>query len=129
MDDLPEDEDLLPSAEKEEDPAVAGNWFSKGVHRVRRSLSRLFGAGEDQEHRRTRRASALERQKELRAQARKARELKKAELRQLQKQRQLQQQQAKRAAGTGSVFKRAPDNYDETEASGSPDEETTQCKL
>ncbi|XP_020802668.1 basement membrane-specific heparan sulfate proteoglycan core protein isoform X4 [Drosophila serrata] len=134
LDDLPDD-DLMPLAEAED----TGNWFSKGVHRVRRSLSRLFGGGasEDEDnrsHHRVRRTSAKDRQKELRRQAREARERRQAELRQLQRQRLLQQQQQQRAAA-GNVFNRATDPrrrasevYDETEASGSPDEETTQYR-
>ncbi|XP_070144253.1 basement membrane-specific heparan sulfate proteoglycan core protein isoform X4 [Drosophila kikkawai] len=128
-DDLADEEDLLPSDEKEEE--TGGNWFSKGVHRVRRSLSRLFGGAEEEDsrsHHRVRRASSKARQMELRRRAREARERRQAELRELQRQRQLR-------AGTGSVFnratdprKRAPEVYDETEASGSPDEEITQYR-
>ncbi|KAH8235981.1 hypothetical protein KR032_011790, partial [Drosophila birchii] len=126
---LAEDEDLLPS----EEPDNTGNWFSKGVHRVRRSLSRLFGGAQAEEdsrsHHRVRRTSAKNRQRELRRQARESKERRQAELRELQKQRQQQR------AAAGSVFnratdprKRAPEVYDENEASGSPDEEITQYR-
>jgi len=110
------------------------SWFSQKFHRVRRSINRFFGADDEQEKERElqlqRRRNREARQKELRRQQKEIQSREK----QLRMERQLEKQRlAKRANHV--VFnrltdprKRASDLYDENEASGYHEEETTICK-
>ncbi|SPP89187.1 blast:Basement membrane-specific heparan sulfate proteoglycan core protein [Drosophila guanche] len=123
-------DDDLPLAEAqqaadEDEELGQGNWFSKGVHRVRRSLSRIFGGDRN-------RRGITERQQERRRRAKDERVRSKLEQKhrlEEQKKRpkvmmkQVQQQLHNRAT---DPRKRASELYDETEGS-SPDvdEETS----
>lgn len=107
------DSELDLDGEQALEESPSGSWFSQSVHRVRRSLSRLFGGEEQQKEQSRSRRGSIERQKERRRQAKEQRQL---ETRQRQeiKQRQRQDQQAKRLAH--GPFKRY--SFDETEGSG-----------
>lgn len=107
------DAELQLEGEDAPEESTDGSWFSQSVHRVRRSLSRLFGGEEKQKEQSRSRRLAIERQKERRRQAKEQRQL---ETRQRQeiRERQRQDQQAKRLAH--GPFKR--DSFDETEGSG-----------
>ncbi|KAH8329979.1 hypothetical protein KR067_012076, partial [Drosophila pandora] len=112
-DDFNLDSELDLDGEQALEESPSGSWFSQSVHRVRRSLSRLFGGEEQQKEQSRSRRGSIERQKERRRQAKEQRQL---ETRQRQeiKERQRQDQQAKRLAH--GPFKR--DSFDETEGSG-----------
>ncbi|XP_032309278.1 basement membrane-specific heparan sulfate proteoglycan core protein isoform X10 [Drosophila ananassae] len=112
-DDFNLDSELDLDGEQALEESPSGSWFSQSVHRVRRSLSRLFGGEEQQKEQSRSRRGSIERQKERRRQAKEQRQL---ETRQRQeiKQRQRQDQQAKRLAH--GPFKRY--SFDETEGSG-----------
>ncbi|XP_017067471.1 basement membrane-specific heparan sulfate proteoglycan core protein isoform X11 [Drosophila eugracilis] len=136
-DDFLEDDESLKSVEEDlpEKDESTPNWFSRSVHRVRRSINRLFGADDEvkaeqkQQSKRAKqnRAAAMERQKELRARYKENQNRQK----QVRAERQLEKQRlAKRANNV--VFnratdprKRASDLYDENEASGYHDDDTT----
>ncbi|XP_034667224.1 basement membrane-specific heparan sulfate proteoglycan core protein isoform X7 [Drosophila subobscura] len=131
-------DDDLPLAEAqqaadEDEELGQGNWFSKGVHRVRRSLSRIFGGDATSASEKTRKRRGItERQQERRRRAKDERVRSKLEQKhrlEEQKKRpkvmmkQVQQQLHNRAT---DPRKRASELYDETEGS-SPDvdEETS----
>ncbi|EDW26021.1 GL14453, partial [Drosophila persimilis] len=130
---LLEDDDLPLAEVQQAADEDEGNWFSQGVHRVRRSLSRIFGGDGAAAAEKTRnRRGIIERQQERRRRAREERERSRLDQKhrlQEQKERQkvlmkqVQQQLHNRAT---EPRKRASELYDETEGS-SPDvdEETS----
>ncbi|KAH8286775.1 hypothetical protein KR018_007424, partial [Drosophila ironensis] len=109
-----------PLLEEEQAPVVEGGWFSQGVHRVRRSLSRLFSSDKSQEQSRSRRATIMERQKELRRKARESKEAQKRENK-LRQERLRQDKLRQELQG-----KRKRESFDVNEGSGTnPDEQET----
>jgi len=132
------DETLKPMETKsEEEDLPTGNWFSQSVHRVRRSINRLFGSDDNQERgrrqqreRSQRNRDAINRQKELRRRQKEDHN----RWKQMRMERQLEKQRLVKRTNH-VVFnratdprKRASDLYDENEASGYHEEDTTLCK-
>ncbi|XP_068154728.1 basement membrane-specific heparan sulfate proteoglycan core protein [Drosophila tropicalis] len=94
-------------ADDDEPQLVEGNWFSQGVHRVRRELSRIFGSGTEASKVRVHRSlnkRQQERRQQAKEEAKQRRDLQKFNRQQLQEKQRLQKLQSR---------KRSPDNYEE----------------